>query len=211
MIDHGTAAVGWALALLLPALVAIAIVVLAPRLDRWRWLERAEAALADRIVHWHRPRTLALFGDVSALGSSTLIMLFGALTAVAFWHHGATDAALNAALAPAIAGPLGSVLKRLTGRVRPNQPAGAYFGSSLPSNHTLMATALYGTSALELHAQLAAGEPLRGPVISVAFGVVAAVGVSRVLLRVHHPSDVVAAWLLGGAIVAALALRPALG
>lgn len=186
----------------------LAIVGLAPRLARWRWLERGEAALAARIVRWHRPRTLAMFEDVSALGSSTLVALLATLLVAAFWLRGETASALALALAAGSAGPLGTLLKRMTGRTRPNEPAGAYFGSSLPSNHTLMASALYGTLALELNLLMAPDDPLRVLVAVATLAAIGAIGAARVLLRVHHPSDVVAAWLLGAAIVAAVAQRP---
>ena len=205
---HGGVGGGWVLALLAPLLVAGLIVVLAPRLSRWRGLERFESALGESIASWHRARTIALFADLSALGSSTLVASIALAAAVLFALRGERQAALATLLAPSIAGTLGSLLKRLTRRARPNEPAGAYFGSSLPSNHTLMASALYGTLALELVERLPAGDALRAAVFAIALLVIAAVGAARVLLRVHHPSDVVAAWALGAAIVGAVAMQP---
>ena len=197
------------LALLMVGGLSMAVIVVAPRLAQWGWLVRAEAALATHLVRWHRPRTIALFADLSAPGSSTWVALGAALAAAAFVAGGQWPGALAVAIAPALAGPLGSWLKRRTRRDRPDDPLGLYFGSSMPSNHTLMATALYGTLAVELLARLGPGDDaLRAVVLAAALLVIVTVGASRVLLRVHHPSDVVAAWLLGAAIVAAVALRP---
>ena len=204
--DCGAGAAAYRLlALAAPVLVAASIVVLAPRLANWPALERAETALAVRIVRWHRPRTLALFGDFSALGSSTLIALAATTAALAFALRDAWPSALAVALAPAVAGPLGTLLKRLTNRTRPHEPVALYFGSSMPSNHTLMASALYGTLALELLARLPAGDAWRSLAVAFALLVALTVGASRVLLRVHHPSDVVAAYALGAAVIGAVA------
>jgi membrane-associated phospholipid phosphatase len=206
MVCHG--ALGWALALLPTVAAALLVVMLAPRLVRWPALQRWELSLADRIVRLHQPRTIALFGDVSALGSSTLVAVVAVAAALAFALGGHGGAAWTVVLAPALAGPLGTLLKRLTRRERPGEPMGLYFGSSMPSNHTLMATVLYGTVALQLLALLPPGHALAAFAVAAAALVIAGVAVSRVLLRVHHPTDVGAALLIGAALLVAVALRP---
>lgn len=198
----------WLVALLAVALFVAAMLLLAPLLKRRPGIARSESALAERVVRWHGPRTIALFGDLSAAGAPAPVALVAVGAALLFIGRGDWQAALSVALAPALAGPLGTLLKRLTRRTRPRDPLDVFFGSSMPSSHTLMATALYGTLAIEVLARLPAGDALRPIVVALAAGVIGVVGASRVLLRVHHPSDVVVGWLLGALIVAAVVLRP---
>ena len=74
---------------------------------------------------------------------------------------------------------------------------------SFPSGHALRSTVLVASLLIAL--------PWWPPSrrVIVAFAVILlAIGVSRVYLGEHHPSDVVAGWLLGVAFITALALVP---
>lgn len=70
--------------------------------------------------------------------------------------------------------------------------------SSFPSGHATMSTVVYLTLA-SLIARLSDDWRVRVYVISVAVLLSLAVGVSRVYLGVHWPSDVMAGWALGAA------------
>jgi len=67
--------------------------------------------------------------------------------------------------------------------------------TSFPSGHAVgtMAAVL----ALLAVALPAVGRSYRAPLIGAGALIVVAVGVGRVVLNVHHPSDVVAGWALG--------------
>lgn len=85
--------------------------------------------------------------------------------------------------------------KAVVSRPRPATALVPEFSSSFPSGHAL------GT-AVAVTAMLFAASPwLRGRwrTVSIVTGVaiVIAVGVGRVVLNVHHPSDVLAGWALG--------------
>ncbi|HEY7050548.1 MAG TPA: phosphatase PAP2 family protein, partial [Mycobacterium sp.] len=85
--------------------------------------------------------------------------------------------------------------KSLADRPRPPGALAAADGSAFPSGHALAVMA----AVLALLAISAGLFGPRGRALSIVVGVVVvvAVGVGRVVLNVHHPSDVVAGWALG--------------
>ena len=69
---------------------------------------------------------------------------------------------------------------------------------SFPSGHTTMAATVYLTLGLLL-AQMGRQRWFKIYFMSVAIGVVLMVGLSRVMLGVHNPTDVLGGWAVGGA------------
>ncbi len=141
-------------------------------------------------------RGIALASDLSALGSSTLVSVFAGTGVLAFLAAGHPVDAVTLGGGALVAGLAGVELKRVTGRARPKDPSSAFFGSSFPSSHTLMATTFYALAAA-LVVPLVPAMPMRIVIIVAAFATLVAVGVSRVLLRVHFPSDVYAGAVCG--------------
>ncbi len=141
-------------------------------------------------------RGIALASDLSALGSSTLVSIFAGIGMLAFLATGHALDAVTLGGGALVAGLAGPALKRVTGRARPKDSASTFFGSSFPSSHTLMATTFYALTAALLVPYVPA-IPVRIVIIAAAIGIVAAVGVSRVLLRVHFASDVYAGAVCG--------------
>ena len=68
-----------------------------------------------------------------------------------------------------------------------------------------MGSSLYGGAAL-LHAAGTPDSPLALPAVVTAFALSLLIGASRVLLRIHYLSDVVAGWLLAAALIASVRL-----
>jgi undecaprenyl-diphosphatase len=92
---------------------------------------------------------------------------------------------------------LDPVLKALVGRVRPVVPHPVSYGTgnSFPSGHSLGSIICYGALLLVF---LPAVAPRFRTLSTIAVGVlVAAIGISRVVLGVHYLSDVVGAWAVG--------------
>jgi undecaprenyl-diphosphatase len=89
------------------------------------------------------------------------------------------------------------VLKSLVGRLRPVVPHPIAYGTgdSFPSGHALGSIVCYG--AIFLVFLPAARGRWRPVFITVLATLVAAIGISRLLLGVHYLSDVVGAWALG--------------
>lgn len=93
---------------------------------------------------------------------------------------------------------LGLRVNALVGRARPSVAdwAGAAGGSSFPSGHTTVATLFATFCAWALVDRLPTGWPRR-LLWATAAVYAAAVGVSRVWLGVHWPTDVLGGWLFG--------------
>lgn len=97
--------------------------------------------------------------------------------------------------------PLGALVVTLTklavGRARPAlpEPIAHAGGASFPSGHAMGSTVLYGALLLIVLPFLS--PRLRWLGCSLTAAVVVAVGVSRVVLGVHYPSDVLGGWLFG--------------
>jgi undecaprenyl-diphosphatase len=87
------------------------------------------------------------------------------------------------------------VAKRVAGRPRPATALADAVSSSFPSGHALGVTV--GVLALLTVAWPFIAKPLRTPLAVVGAALIFTVGFSRVLLNVHHPSDVIAGWALG--------------
>ena len=92
---------------------------------------------------------------------------------------------------------LDPAIKLLVGRLRPMVPAPVATapGNSFPSGHALDATVFYGVMLLVFLPIIP--RRLRRLVIGLVIALVVMIGISRVALGVHYPSDVVGGWLLG--------------
>ena len=139
--------------------------------------------------------------DITALGGVTVLTLVSILAITVLLMHGRRLQALVFASTVVIAQITAEVLKQLFGRPRPGLVShlDLVYSSSYPSGHAMMTPAVY----LTLAAIIAAGERRRGEktlLIGCAALIVAAVGVSRVYLGVHWPTDVLAGWILGAAV-----------
>ncbi|HEY5411646.1 MAG TPA: phosphatase PAP2 family protein [Caulobacteraceae bacterium] len=148
--------------------------------------------------------------DMTALGGFTVLTLISLATvAVLMMKRRRLQASIFAATVVAGQG-LAQLVKAIANRPRPDIVAhfDLVYSSSFPSGHSTMAPVVYLTLAVIL----AASEPRRDVrvlIFLIAAGLVVAVGVSRVYLGVHWPTDVLAGWSLGAAIalVAMTALR----
>lgn len=152
--------------------------------------------------------------DVTALGSTVVLVLFtvaatGWLALRRSWREAGL---LGVALAGGSA--LTWSLKGVFARERPDlvPHLDVVTSPSFPSGHALLAAVVY----LTLGAVLARLLPRRAEqvyALVVALGLALLVGLTRVVVGVHYPSDVLAGWCVGGAWAAlcwrlALAVAP---
>ena len=138
--------------------------------------------------------------DVTAMGGVTVSTLVTLVSVVAFVIHGRWRHAAILGTTVLAAQFSSQLLKGFYGRPRPDlAPHGSYvYSASFPSGHSTISAAVFLTLAM----LIASLEPNRGTKIMVyalAIAMVLSIGVSRVYLAVHWPSDVLAGWCLGAA------------
>jgi undecaprenyl-diphosphatase len=136
--------------------------------------------------------------DLTALGSVSVVALFTAAAGGYLWLARKRRAALLLVGAIASGELLGSALKAVFERPRPDLVAhrALVYTSSFPSGHSMMAAVAFITAG----ALLARAEPRRRVkvfIMTCAIALTALTGASRVYLGVHWPTDVAAGWLAG--------------
>jgi undecaprenyl-diphosphatase len=148
--------------------------------------------------------------DVTALGGTTVVTLVTIVGVLAFAFHKRYRHALVLAVGVLLAWASSEAGKALYDRARPDLvPHGTYvYSASFPSGHSALAAATYLILAM-LVASLETRRRTKALAYGLAVALLVAVGVSRVYLGVHWPSDVLAGWCLGAtwALVAWLVLR----
>ena len=182
---------GLAVLLVLLLLVEAAWAPLA-RLDERVLAGLHEAALAS-------PALVLVADVVSVLGSTgAYAVVLGAL-AVALWRRGRARDAVFVVVAVAGGRLLNAGAKALVDRPRPDlpDPVGQASSSAFPSGHAQGVVVAAGVL-------VALGVRRRAVLVGLA-GWVLVMGLARVVLGVHAPSDVVAGWGLGLAWVTAVA------
>ena len=138
--------------------------------------------------------------DITALGSAPALVIavlavVGFLVLAKAWRP-----AIFTLVARGGGIVLSSVLKYTVDRPRPDLvPHGnLIYTSSFPSGHSMMSAVVYLTLAA-LVARLIQRKRLKGYALGVAIILTFLVGVSRIYLGVHWPSDVLAGWAAGAA------------
>ena len=136
--------------------------------------------------------------DITALGSTDVLWL-ATLAVAGFLVLDRRYAATTFLVGAVLSGWGASFgLKALFDRPRPDlvpHLMRAYF-SSFPSGHAMMAAVVYGTLGAIL-SSLVTRRRLRFYFLALAATVAVLVGISRVYLGVHYPTDVLAGWSAG--------------
>jgi undecaprenyl-diphosphatase len=138
--------------------------------------------------------------DVTALGSAPTLVIAVLAVAGFLALAKAWRVAIFTLLACGGGLALSSLLKYTIDRPRPELvPHGnQIYTSSFPSGHSMMSAVVYLTLAA-LVARLLEKKRLKGYTLGVAVMLTLLVGVSRIYLGVHWPSDVLAGWAAGAA------------
>ncbi|HWS52972.1 MAG TPA: phosphatase PAP2 family protein [Pyrinomonadaceae bacterium] len=152
------------------------------------------------------PPVTSFMRGVTYLGSNEFLLAAGGCALLAFLLAGWRRAAVALAVTMAGAAVLNSVLKLAFRRERPppffdTPPPESY---SFPSGHALLCFCFYGVLAAVIAARLRGRRP-RAFVWAAAALLVALVGLSRLYLGVHYPSDVAAGYAAAFVWVVAVA------
>lgn len=138
--------------------------------------------------------------DVTALGSTTLVVLFSAFTLVVLLVLRDRLGALQLLAASAGAGILTLVTKNIIERIRPQEAHQLIVvsGFSYPSGHSLSTSAIYLTIAI-IAGRFVEHSGARVAIFMAVAAVLVLVGASRVYLGVHYATDVMSGISLGAA------------
>jgi undecaprenyl-diphosphatase len=138
--------------------------------------------------------------DLTALGGIAVLTLLSLAVAAFLLLRGLRGAA--ALLAASVAGGMlvSQALKSLFERPRPDlvPHAAEVFTASFPSGHAMMSAVVYLTLGVLL-ARVETMFRVKAFVLGMAVLLAVLVGVTRVYLGVHWPSDVLAGWTVGAA------------
>lgn len=176
--------------------------VLAGKLDVGLELGRADQVFADALRAHVPPAALPFFALITHLADTAVLTGLCITVAMALVSLGRPALAVGWVVAVAGNGLLNDSLKQVFARARPLHTDGLALapGFSFPSGHSSGAVVAYGMLAYLALRLLPAKWHL--PALLTAVTIAFSVGVSRLFLRVHFASDVVAGFMSGAAWLA---------
>lgn len=161
---------------------------------------RLDLAAVRLLNHVATDEMTALAAGITALASTTAVLLVGAVAAGSLLLRGNLHGAVSLALA--VGGTQGIVygIKELVARARP--PASTAMvdaaGHAFPSAHAASSVALYGLLAVLVLSRVRGRARIAAAALAAAG--VGAIGLTRIYLGAHYPTDVVAGWLVGALV-----------
>ena len=184
------------------ALAVLLAVAVESAWDPFRELDEHTASFLHDHAAGH-PLVIKILIRVSDVGGPTPARVLVAAVAVALWARGARRLALWAVSTMVAGAVLDTGLQTLVGRARPHlpHPFAHAPGASFPSGHAMASALAAGIVVLVLLPLV--GRAGKAALWTIASLAVLAVGYSRVALGVHWVTDVVGAWLLALALLAA--------
>lgn len=177
---------------------------------QWNWLTTVDSAALD-IFHRHGEAlpawVLAWQVFCTVLGPSAF-RLFTVLVIIVALARRNLRVAMFLLISVELAGLVTDAAKAAAERPRPSTALVVAPGLSFPSGHAL--GVLVAILALLVVGLPVLRPALRGWLVALGAVVVITIGIGRVVLNVHHPSDVLAGWALGYAyfVFCLLAVSP---
>ena len=184
---------------------AVYVLMLVGYRQGWTWLADVDSAAleASYDIAVKHPIWVRFWDGISGVFEPAVFRAVGMAAALAAVLRHRLRAALFVLVTVEASGLLTVLAKGSVGRPRPVTALVSATSTSFPSGHALgvmigVGALLLALPALRRNARVAA--------VSIGVLVVVAVGVARVALNVHHPSDVLAGWALGWAYLTGWAL-----
>jgi undecaprenyl-diphosphatase len=165
-----------------------------------RRLLLALRSASDPSQPWGPPWLQEMARDITALGGVAVLTLLTAAVIGYLLFAGKRHAGLAVFVAVAGGEVVSTILKLGFERARPDLvPHGSIvYTASFPSGHSMMSALTYLTLASML-ARVHAPFRIKAYFVGVAIFITVLVGLSRVYLGVHWPTDVAAGWAVGAA------------
>jgi undecaprenyl-diphosphatase len=188
-------------------LAAAAGLVVFGYLAREVWTQqtiRFDRSVRDGVHSWATPGLTTAMRTVTWFGSVPAFLVIGSLAVWRLLSAGRRHAAMILPIALVGAELLDQILKLAFHRARPPSFFGLHeIGYSFPSGHSVSSACFYGVLAAIFTVR---SSPLRRAALWTGAALLAlAIGLSRIYLGVHYPSDVVAGY--AAAIVWVAAVR----
>lgn len=170
-------------------------------------IELRDAANLQAVVDHRSTWLVDVAGYATRIGTITLLVIAALLIGAVLWFRGARLAVAAAPLVSLLAtGVVVAVVKQVVGRVRP--PVGLRLLTetepSFPSGHAADSAALFVAAGIVIAAVVFHRPLLRALTVAAGFAVSGLIGLSRLVLGVHWPTDVLAGWALGTVVAVAV-------
>jgi membrane-associated phospholipid phosphatase len=176
---------------------------------QWNWLTTIDSSALDVFYRYGiaHPDWVIGWNVFCTLLGPTVFRLLALVVIIVALVRRNLRVAFFLVISVELSGLVIEIAKRAANRPRPATALVTAPSSALPSGHAL--GVMVGVLALLTVLLPAVHRPLRTWLIGLGAVVVVLIGIGRVVLNVHHPSDVIAGWVLGYAyFVACLLMVP---
>jgi membrane-associated phospholipid phosphatase len=175
----------------------------------WNWLTIIDSSALETLHHYGvaYPGWVTSWNVFCTVLGPTAFRLLALVVIVMALVRRNLRVALFLVISVELSGLITEIAKQAADRPRPDTALVFAPLTAFPSGHAI--GVMIGVLALLTVALPVVRRPLRAWLIALGAVVVIAIGIGRVVLNVHHPSDVLAGWALGYAyFVACLLMVP---
>jgi membrane-associated phospholipid phosphatase len=174
--------------------------------SQWNWLTTIDASWLDIGYRYSvaNPRWATAWNVFCTVLGPTVFRLLTLIVIIFSLVRRNLRVAMFLLISVELTGLITEIAKHAANRPRPATALVSAPSSSFPSGHAF--GVMVGVLALLTVVLPVVRRPLRAWLIALGAAIVIAIGIGRVALNVHHPSDVIAGWALGYAYFAACVL-----
>jgi membrane-associated phospholipid phosphatase len=173
---------------------------------QWNWLAAVDSSSLDALHRYGiaHPGWVTAWNVFCTVLGPTVFRLLALVVIIVALVRRNLRVALFLVISVELSGLLIEIAKLAANRPRPSTAFVSAPSSAFPSGHAL--GVMVSVFALLTVALPLVHRPLRAWLIGSGVVVVVLIGIGRVVLNVHHPSDVLAGWAIGYAYVVACLL-----